>query len=116
MLRQALECAIEVVVEEVLMGQSITVEVEQADGFCVFTTDRSLSGQDGGSFDSAAAAEGISGIPAEVARKLFASDDQIEHVYVASNDVIVKRSSDWDDTAIGDATRAIEGLFRFYAD
>ena len=97
------------------MGQPITVEARQAEGFCVFTIDRSLTGQDGASFKSAAEAETDSGIPATLAARLFASDESIDHVYVASNDVVVRRATDWDQASVDSATDAIAGLFRFYA-
>lgn len=98
------------------MGQSITVEAKPAEGFCVFTTDRSLSGQDGISFSSPAEADGIAGFPAELAVRLFSSDDAIDHVYVASNDVVVRRTTQWGEASVESAARIIEGLFRFYAD
>lgn len=96
------------------MGQAITVEVKRADSFCVFTMDRSLSGQDGASFESAAEADGGSGIPAELAGRLFASDESIDSVYVASNDVVVRRTTVWDQAAVDNASATIEGLLRFY--
>ena len=98
------------------MGQSITVDSKQWDAVSVFTTDRSITGQDGAGFESIAAAEASPGFAGTLAFRLFSLDEAIDHVYVASNDVVVKRSADWDETAIGDATRTIEGLFRFYAD
>jgi hypothetical protein len=92
------------------------VEARQAEGFCVFTIDRSLTGQDGASFKSAEEAEEDSGFPAELAARLFSSDASIDHVYIASNDVVVRRAADWDREAIDGATDTIAGLFRFYAD
>ena len=98
------------------MGQSITVESRQVDGFSVFSTDRSISGQTGASFGSAAEAEAATGFPASLAQRLFAADDQIDHVYVASNDVVVRRSGSWDGVAVDTATVVIEELFRHYSD
>lgn len=98
------------------MGQSITVESRQLDGFCVFTTDRSISGQDGSAFESIAVAEGDESFPAVLAKRLFAADEGIDHVYVASNDVVVRRSPGWDADQVALASRVIEELFRFYPD
>ena len=98
------------------MGQSITVESKQLDDFCVFTTDRSITGQDGSAFASAAAAESADDFPAALAKRLFASDEGIDHVYVASNDVVVRRSPSWDEDQVATASQVIEELFRFYPD
>ena len=96
------------------MGQSITVEPKQIDGFYVFTTDRSLTGQDGARFSSPSEAEGDTSFPATLATRLFSSDAAIENVYVASNDVIVGRAGDWDANAVEAAATTIGELFRFY--
>ncbi|MDJ0923833.1 MAG: hypothetical protein QNJ77_04655 [Acidimicrobiia bacterium] len=96
------------------MGQSITVASKELDGFCVFTTDRSISGQTGASFGSAAEAESATGFPAALAERLFAADHEIDHVYVASNDVIVRRSDSWNQATVAAATGVIEDLFRHY--
>lgn len=98
------------------MGQPITVKAKQADDFCVFTIDRSLSGQDGVSYKSADEAEADEGFPAVLAGRLFSSDEAIDHVYVASNDVVVRRATDWDRSSVDRATDTIADLFRFYAD
>ena len=98
------------------MGQLINVESRRLDGFCVFSTDRSISGQTGASYGSAADAEAVTDFPATLAKRLFAADDQIDHVYVASNDVVVRRAQGWDDATIGAAAGVIEELFRFYTD
>ncbi len=97
------------------MGQSITVESRQLDSFCVFSTDRSMSGQEGSAFDSAAATQNDNTFPAVLAQRLFAADDGIDHVYVASNDVVVRRSQGWDEHQIAATSRVIEDLFRYYS-
>ncbi len=96
------------------MGQSITVESKQIEGFCVFTTDRSLTGQAGASFSSLQEAEGDTEFPATLASRLFRSDAAIDNVYVASNDVIVGRTGTWDKFDIDAAATIISELFRFY--
>jgi hypothetical protein len=96
------------------MGQSISVAAKNVDRFCVFTTDRVLTGQDGVRFESAKQAESGTGFPAVLAGRLFASDEEISSVWVAASEVVVGRTNGWD----GDATRAAEqtitDLYRFY--
>ena len=96
------------------MGQSITVESTPVDGFCVFTTDRSITGQDGARYDSAEAASADTGFPATLAARLFEVDESVDHVYVASNDVVVRRTETWDSTAVEQAATTISALFRHY--
>ncbi len=96
------------------MGQSITVESKQWDAVCVFTTDRSLTGQDGAAYDSLAAAETEGGFPGTLAARLFAMDDEIDRVYTASNDVVVRRGEPWGNDDVAAAATTIENLFLHY--
>lgn len=98
------------------MGQSITVESKQWDAVCVFTTDRSITGQDGAGYDSLAAAEARGGFPGTLAARLFTVDEKIDHVYVASNDVVVRRETPWAIEDVATATTTIEDLFLHYRD
>ncbi|MEX1126741.1 MAG: ferredoxin--NADP reductase [Acidimicrobiia bacterium] len=95
------------------MGQRIEVSAVPMGSVALFTTDRSLTGQDGVGFrpDSIDGAEP----PAELARRLFQADSSINHVYVLSNTVSVRRGDDWDDESLGDATGVISGLFIHYS-
>lgn len=97
------------------MGQSITVESKQWAAVCVFTTDRSITGQDGIEFDSPAAAEADESFPGTLAGRLFAADGEIDHVYVASNDVVVRRTGPWTESDVAAAASTIENLFIHYA-
>lgn len=96
------------------MGQSISVQSKQMDAVCVFTTDRSITGQDGAGFGSGDEAEAAGGFAATLAMRLFASDDSIDHVYVASNDVIVRREASWSDEQVTAAAETIRNLFLHY--
>lgn len=98
------------------MGQSVAVESKQWDAVCVFTTDRSITGQDGAGFDSLAAADTGGGFPGTLAGRLFAADEAVNHVYVASNDVVVRRQVPWTDGDIAVAASTIEDLFLYYTD
>jgi len=96
------------------MGQSITVESKQINDVCVFTTDRVLTGQDGVAYGSAEDAASGSGFGAQLAALLFDSDGAIDHVYVASSEVMVRRTEPWDSGAIAAAARTVTDLHRFY--
>jgi hypothetical protein len=98
------------------MGQSITVESQQWDVVCTFTTDRSITGQDGARFESLAAAEASGGFAGTLAARLFTADEEIDHVYVASNDVVVRRRGLWNSQDVAVAAATIENLFLHYAD
>lgn len=96
------------------MGQSVAVESKQVDGFCVFTTDRVITGQDGARFESQEETEGATGFPASLARSLFENDSDIDHVYVAASEVIVRRATAWDPATIASAASTITDMYRFY--
>ena len=99
------------------MGQSIEVVGTAAvDDVVIFAIDRGLTGMDGHEYDSAAEAEAEDGFPALLARRLFESVNGVDRVFVAGNDVLVRRSGGWDDTARDQAASIIEDLFRFYPD
>ncbi len=96
------------------MGQSITVQSKQVGGFCIFTTDRVLSGQDGEGFASVEEAGAGDTFPAQLAVRLFAGDEAIDNVFIASSEVVVSRSDEWDDAAVSNAAGIISDLHRFY--
>ena len=96
------------------MGQSISVTSKPVAGYCVFTTDRVLTGQDGERFSSADQAVGAEGFSADLASRLFAADDAVQNVFVASSEVIVGREVGWDSAAVDSASAIIKNLHRFY--
>ena len=75
----------------------------------LFSTDRSLTGQDGVSL-SPDVVDGADP-PHELARRLFDADRLIDHVHVLSNTVSVRRRESWDADAIGRARAVITNLF-----
>lgn len=95
------------------MGQLIEVEAQAIGEVAVFDSDRSLTGQDGDEFASREEAEGGSDFPAGLAARLFA-DDAVEHVFVMSNGVSVKRAGGWDGPALQAAAAVIRNFFVFY--
>jgi hypothetical protein len=96
------------------MGQPIQVDATRLDDVVVFDTDRSITGQDGAGFGSAAEAEASGTLPAELAGRLFAADGSVNHVFVASNQVVVRRSGGWSDGDVDAASRVISDFFLFY--
>ena len=95
------------------MGQSIEVEATVVDDVALFSTDRAFTGQDGGSFSSSDEIEG-SDYPAQLAHRLFSDVPAIDHVFVASNQVVVRRPHGWDDHVVDAASRVISDFFLFY--
>lgn len=107
------------------MGQTIEINDTRsvADTICVFDTDRTLAGQDGSAYESleqakaeADEARRSAALPARLAARLFKSDPDIDHVFVMSNIVTVRRREPWDEEAMAKAKEAIAGFFIFYRD
>lgn len=97
------------------MGQTIgIIDHSQIDDVLMVNADRSFSGQDGEAFISAP--ESPTTFPGQLAAKLFETDSSINHIYVMSNTVALRRSSGWDDSSTAAATEAISSFFRFYPD
>lgn len=97
------------------MGQTINVSPATVVGqVALFDTDRSLSGQDGETYHTAADAEAGTTFPAALAQELFETDRVISSVYVYSNVVSVERPAGWDDAAKTGMSEAIRDFFVIY--
>ena len=97
------------------MGQTISVSSPTVIGrVALFDTDRSLGGQDGEAFSSAAQAGVGVTFPALLAARLFAEDRLLSNVYVYSNVVSVERPSGWDESALDVVSGAIREFFVVY--
>jgi len=96
------------------MGQTIEVRSTVLGDTALFDTDRSISGQDGQGFDSARKAGADPTAAGRLAVRVFESDAGIDHVYVLSNQVTVRRDGGWNDEAIDRAAVAIRDSFVFY--
>lgn len=95
------------------MGQPIEVAAPTVlDTVAVFDTDRTLGGQDGEAFTPGF--EGGETFPAELALRVFESDPSVDHIFVLSNTVSIRRSQGWDDASLADMTRLIADFFVFY--
>ena len=97
------------------MGQPITVvsTIVEA-GVAAFHTDRAMTGQDGTGFASGDDAVEAGTIPGDLASKLFASDEAIDHVFIASNQVVVGRENGWDEASLAVAAEIVTTFFVFY--
>jgi ferredoxin--NADP+ reductase len=94
------------------MGQLIEVEASPMGQVALFSTDRSITGQDG---VTVGRGESLGGDPPhDLARRLFDADDAIDHVHVLSNTVSVRRSQSWDDMTVDRARDVIANLFIHY--
>jgi hypothetical protein len=95
------------------MGQPIQILSTTVVGdVAMFSTDRGITGQSGDSL--ARGDDRGDGFPATLAGEVFALDDSIDHVTVASNQVVARRSGGWDDALLGRVASAITGFFVFY--
>lgn len=99
------------------MGQPITISGSTVEGpVAAFHADRSITGQDGVSFATAEDATAAGSFPGDLAARLFAADDAVDHIFVASNQVVLRRNGSWDDSKLSAAAEVIERFFVFYAD
>ena len=97
------------------MGQTIEVlDKTELGETLMISADRSWSGQDGEAFMAAPAEPQT--FPAELAARLFEAGLGIDHVYVMSNTVSIRRPGGWDSEATEAAAAVISGFFRFYSD
>jgi hypothetical protein len=96
------------------MGQTIEVKSVVLGDVAVFDTDRTMTGQDGLGFDSIAAARSDTTTAARLASALFEGEDSIDHVFVLSNQVTVRRSGGWNDEIAAGAAETIRDFFIFY--
>ena len=97
------------------MGQTIVITGTTVVGdIALFDTDRSITGQDGRGFDSAEDTAVVSSYPGELAQRLFSGVDDVSHVFVASNQVVIGRSSGWHEDALALAREIVTNFFVFY--
>lgn len=99
------------------MGQPITVMDVTVEGdFAAFHADRSITGQDGLSFETADQAVADGSYPGDLAARILEFDSSIDHVFVASNQVVVRRFGGWESAALDAASGMIEAFFVFYSE
>ena len=97
------------------MGQPITVLSTTVEaGVVAFHTERARTGQDGAQFSSGDDAAEAGTIPGALASKLFTADEAINHVFIASNQVVVGRADGWDEASLAMAAEIVTRFFVFY--
>jgi len=96
------------------MGQQVRVDARVVGDVAVFDSDRSFTGQDGSAFGTPQDAADAGGFPGRLAARIFEADGDVDHVFVGSNGVTVRRSVSWDDAALRLATEVIGEFFVFY--
>jgi hypothetical protein len=96
------------------MGQDVTIRDTATMGdVLVIDTDRSFTGQDGHTITVDSARHGVPGLLAD---RLFATDPDIDYVYVLQNVVTVRRQGGWDDDAASTVTDITGSFLRHYPD
>ncbi len=99
------------------MGQPIDIrETIEVDDVVVFETDRSLTGQLGVAVTEDTPDASSDDLPARLGREILAVDDAIDHVYVAMNDLVVRRRGGWDDAVRDEVAARIRGFLVHYGD
>ena len=99
------------------MGQTIEINnTTVIDRMLMIDTDRTLAGQDGEAYGGVEAARRSVTFPGRLAVRLFEDDPGIDHVFVMSNQVAVRRFAGWDAEKASVAERVVADFFRFYPD
>ena len=97
------------------MGQTIQIrDTDVVDDVLLVSTDRSFTGQDGESYGPGNPIGSDAIFPAQLAGRLFESDPSIDHVYVMSNVLSIRRKGGWDDPSVGAAREVVGSFFLFY--
>lgn len=97
------------------MGQTIEVNNRTViDKVLMIDTDRSLAGQDGEAFGGVEAARRSTTFPGRLAVRLFEADPDIDHVFVMSNQVSLRRFAGWEDSDSDRAVGLVTEFFRIY--
>ncbi len=96
------------------MGQRIQTTSTIIGDVLLLDGDRAITGQDGTVYPSPEAAAEDDRLPGRLAAELFGADPEIDHVFVASSQVVVRRPDGWDDAAVSAAQSVVEAFFLFY--
>ena len=99
------------------MGQTIQIwDTDVVGDVLLVSTDRSFTGQDGETYRPGDQIGSDAIFPAQLAARLFESDSSIDHVYVMSNVLSMRRNGGWDDSSVDGARDTVASFFRFYED
>jgi hypothetical protein len=99
------------------MGQRIELRSTTVLGeVALYDTDRSVTGQDGTAYSSEAEASAGDDFPDRLATEIFGADDAVSHVFIASNQVSVRREGGWGGSSADGIGSVISDFFVFYAE
>jgi hypothetical protein len=97
------------------MGQTIEIlDSVVVSDLLLLTTDRTLTGQDGESYMPPFVSEEGATFGARLAERLLSESLAIDHVYVMSNAISLRRLRGWDETSSAAAREVVSSFFRFY--
>lgn len=96
------------------MGQPIEVTVTVIGDVALLVGDRTLTGQDGAGFSSAAEAKADDGLAGKLAAALFETDPAVDHVFTHSNVASVRRSGGWEDGRVERVADVLRHFFIYY--
>ena len=75
-----------------------------------------ITGQDGSAFASADEAAESANFPGDLAGRIFAANEAVTNVFVASNQVVLERTGGWDEATADASATIVANFFVFYAD
>ena len=96
------------------MGQLIQLETETVGDVIIVDANRSITGQDGIGYPSVEDAAADDRFPGVLASRIFESDSTIDHVFVGSNGIVVRRRGGFDAAASYAVEAVIRNFFVFY--
>ena len=96
------------------MGRPIQTRTTVLGDVLVLEGDRAITGQDGTSYADRAQAEVDGRFEGRLAVALFDADEDIDHLFVASNHVVARRRGGWTGEAGERLEAAVSGFFVHY--
>ena len=96
------------------MGQPIEVTATVLGEVALLVGDRTITGQDGAGFSSAAEARETGGLAGRLAEALFDTDPGISHVFTHSNVASVTREGGWADGEVDALADVLRHFFVYY--
>ncbi len=99
------------------MGQTIVLEDSTVLGrIAIFQLNRSLTGQVGEAYASVAETEAIGTFPARLARRLFDSVPELDHVLTSGSSVAVRTAGEWSAEAHERVAYELRNFFVHWAE
>lgn len=96
------------------MGQRIEVSTTVVGDVLMLDTDRSITGQEGSEYNSSASADADDRFPGRLAARIFGSDAEVDHIFVGSNAVVVRRTAPWDEASVMGVSAVVGDFFLVY--